>query len=78
LDQVRAALRDAGARKKVERKIGLIQAVKTRARRHNKLIYEIAAGIRAGKRYGPASCCRMCQKALTDQVSIERGIGPEC
>jgi hypothetical protein len=77
-DKVRAALRYAAARRAVRRKEGAIRAVETRARRHSKLIHEIGAGILAGRKYGPRPFCCLCKKNLSDPVSIERGIGPEC
>jgi hypothetical protein len=77
-DKVRSALCHAGADHEIRRKEGAIQAVETRARRRSKLIYEIGAGILAGRQYGPRSSCCICKKHLTDPPSIERGIGPEC
>jgi hypothetical protein len=77
-DKVRAALRYVAAEREVRRKEGAAKAVKTRAPRHSNLIYEVGASILAGRKYGPRSFCCICKKSLSDQVSIERGIGPEC
>jgi hypothetical protein len=76
--RVRRALRIATAREieaKIER---TARAAETRARRSSKLIYEVAAGIRAGKAYGPRDFCLLCKRQLTDPTSVRRGIGPEC
>ena len=77
-DKVRAALRWVGAKAVVTRKEATIRAVATRARRRAKVIHGIAAGILADRQYGPRNFCCICEKALTDSESIQRGIGPEC
>jgi hypothetical protein len=50
----------------------------TRKRRQAKLIHDIAKGITEGRKYGPRNNCVLCGRGLTDQESIQRGIGSEC
>jgi hypothetical protein len=62
----------------VKRKEAARKAAVTRKRRRAKLIWEIAKGIVEGKKYGPRQKCALCGKGLTDQQSIDRGIGSDC
>ena len=70
----RARLRNAAEK----RKVAGTKAAATRKRRHDLKVDQIAARIVAGHRYGPNDHCASCGRTLSDQESIERGIGSEC
>lgn len=65
---------------KVRRSKRAKQAAQTRIKRQNMKIYEAARELIAGrlKLTGSSSHCRICGKALTDEPSINREVGPEC
>ncbi len=75
---VRAAIAAAEENKAQRRRDAAKRAVATRARRYEERIQQIADVIRTGKGIGNTTHCVVCKKALTDTVSQERGIGPEC
>jgi hypothetical protein len=54
------------------------KAVASRHRRHVQKIYEICRDLIEREQLGPSGFCKNCHRALTDEVSIRRGIGPEC
>jgi hypothetical protein len=53
------------------------KAAETRALRRKHKIERIARSIIAGT-FSPGKRCAICSRALTDEDSIQRGIGPEC
>ena len=75
---MRAAIAAAEENKAQRRRDAAKRAVATRARRYEERIQQIADVIRTGKGIGNTTHCVVCKKALTDTVSQERGIGPEC
>jgi hypothetical protein len=77
-DKVRKALADAEERQRKRRSDGAKKAAVTRKRRQQKLIHEIAKGIAEGRNYGPREHCVLCKRGLTDQESIQRGVGSDC
>ena len=58
--------------------VAVEKATATRKRRRELKIYDLVNQINAGKLFGPTECCLICAKKLTDRVSIERGVGPDC
>jgi hypothetical protein len=77
-DLVRAAVMAALERKHQRRVAGAKKAAVTRSLRYEKKIYEIVQNLRLGHKYGPSPICVICEKSLSDEESIERGIGPDC
>lgn len=75
---VRAAIAGAKARRAESKQKSIRQAVETRARRREQRIWQAADAIRNGAGIGQRDDCYCCAKTLTDPISIERGIGPEC
>jgi hypothetical protein len=56
----------------------LALAADKRAARREKNIHEAAAEYLRHNQLGARSHCRICERRLTDEPSIQRGIGPEC
>jgi hypothetical protein len=77
-NEVRAAVLDADARRRIRRSNAAKKAAVTRRERHGRLVYSVAKGIVEGKEYGPRKNCVVCGKGLTDPPSIARGIGSDC
>ncbi|MGA7324073.1 MAG: DUF6011 domain-containing protein [Rhodomicrobium sp.] len=75
---VRVAVSDAIARGKARRKEASAKAIVTRKRRRDNRVHSIAAKFLRNESIGPQHKCCICRRALTDDVSIERGIGSEC
>ncbi len=70
---------EAVAERRRQRKAdGIKKAVATRKARHERKIYAIALLILHDHDIGNRETCACCAKVLTDQESIDRGIGPEC
>jgi hypothetical protein len=66
--------------KKAKRSGRAKQAARTRVKRQNMRIYERARDLVAGRLVltGHSTHCRICGKALTDEPSRSREVGPEC
>jgi hypothetical protein len=77
-ETVRRSIEDAQARITAARKASAAKAALTRKRRRERQIYSIAKKILAKQFLGPRRRCAICEKVLSDPVSIERGIGSEC
>jgi len=75
---VREAVAKAVAEKKAERSASAMKAAAKRKHRHELEVDRIAREIAQGKVYGPREWCVCCEKELTDQQSIDRGIGSLC
>ena len=75
---VRAAVKRADAQEHEARSNAAKKAAITRARRQERQILAIARRIVANAKIGPRDNCVICSKGLSDQESIERGIGSEC
>jgi Family of unknown function (DUF6011) len=54
------------------------QGARTRQRRREKLIHEIAAKAVRDEKTGPRGNCIICNKRVDDPASIERGVGSDC
>lgn len=77
-DEVRASVLEADARRHERRSRGAKKAAVTRQRRTVKLVHVTAQRILKNENIGPRSHCEICGRGLSDQQSIERGIGSEC
>ena len=77
-DEVEAARKIAMVEITQRRKEAAARAAETRRRRKEAEYYAVADQLIRGITFGPRSHCRICKKALTDQQSCLRGIGPEC
>ena len=75
---VRAAIAAAEARIAERKRESIKRGVEKRARRREERIWKAADIIRRNEGIGRRDTCYCCNKLLTDPVSIERGIGPEC
>lgn len=75
---VRAAVLAADADDHERRSQAARKAAVTRRARTERLVYQAAKQLLAGRRFGPAAKCVICRKGLSDDASIERGIGSEC
>jgi hypothetical protein len=77
-EAVRQAIAAAEAQLAARKQESIRRGVETRRRRREQRIWAAAETLRKGAGIGRRSDCFCCAKALTDPVSIERGIGPEC
>jgi hypothetical protein len=77
-DIVRAAVTAADARRHERRRNAAKKAAATRAVRRELKIKRIADRIRTNQGIGARRTCYVCGKGLSDTISINRGIGPEC
>ncbi len=81
-DLVREAVFEADERRRQKiaenRGRGAKKAAVTRARRREMELLTVAKKMLRDEKIGPALRCVLCFKALTDPLSINRGIGPEC
>jgi hypothetical protein len=75
---VRKAVWEANERRRARRSEAARRAGETRRRRQEKRVYDVAAEIVHGRRFGPSTHCVICRKGLADGQSIERGIGSDC
>lgn len=75
---VRDAVAGAVERRHQRRSAGAKRGAKTRARRQQLLINEVADKIRQRQNIGPLPSCYICGRKLDDPDSVARGIGPEC
>jgi hypothetical protein len=75
---VRVAVQGADERRAVKRSKAAKKAAETRQRRKQKLIWQIAKRMLAGKGIGARRNCAVCNRHLDDPASIRRGIGSEC
>ena len=70
--------RTGAARQKAARNKAARKGSATRLRRQLRETSVIVSSYLEIGRSTPSDLCRRCREALTNQVSIERGIGPEC
>lgn len=77
-EPVCAAIADALEAERRRRSAGARIASTTRAERHEKQLYRAARRVLEGLQVANSTHCDICKKALTDEQSIARGIGPEC
>jgi hypothetical protein len=77
-ETVRAAVLAVDARRHERRSQGAKRAALTRARRHQRRIWQAAKRIADRQEIGDRSTCYICGRGLVDTTSIKRGIGPEC
>jgi hypothetical protein len=77
-DEIEAARKIAMEEITQRRKEAAARASETRRRRKEAEYYSVADQLIRGITFGPRDRCRICKKALTDQQSRLRGIGPEC
>jgi hypothetical protein len=75
---LRQAVAIADVFMKEKRHQAAMKASETRRRRHDINLDKLARKYLAGNVFGPQHNCACCDKALTDQISILRGIGSEC
>ena len=75
---VRTAIAGAEARAHERRSKAAHKAAATRARRRVLKINRIVQEYQAKGVLQPARTCRICSRGLSDQESIDRGIGSEC
>ena len=75
---VQSSLEQAAARQKAVRNKAARKGTATRLRRQLREINLIVSSYLDTGRWTPSDRYRRCREALTNQVSIERGIGPEC
>jgi hypothetical protein len=75
---VRRGVLAADQRRQERRSNAAKKAAATRARRLEQRVYAIAKLIIKGRCFGPNQHCQVCGKAVTDQESIQRGIGSDC
>ena len=75
-DLVRAAIAAALERRAVKRSNAATKAAVTRKRRCELRVHQVARGAVASLR--GRTDCYICGKHLSDQISIDRGIGSEC
>lgn len=66
------------AERRQRRSEGAREGAKTRERRQNYRVWQAAKRYAAEQATGPRNRCYVCGRGLSDQNSIERGIGPEC
>jgi hypothetical protein len=77
-EDARTAALGADERKKEKLIEARKQGVVTRQRRREQRIAKIAKAYLLGHHVGNLRQCAMCERTLSDPVSIERGIGSEC
>jgi Family of unknown function (DUF6011) len=75
---VRAAVAEADARRQERRSNASKKAAATRAVRRKLKVNKAADRIRTNSGIGARRTCFICGKGLSDAISIDRGIGPEC
>ncbi|MHB1432013.1 MAG: DUF6011 domain-containing protein [Streptosporangiaceae bacterium] len=75
---VRAAVAEAQARRHARSREAAKKAAATRKRRKERLYYDTARRVIAGKVFGPSNSCLLCGRGFSDPEAIARGIGPEC
>jgi Family of unknown function (DUF6011) len=51
---------------------------RTRAKRVERLAHDVAQLVASGQPTGPADRCFVCNRPLSDQQSLARGIGSDC
>jgi hypothetical protein len=78
LDEIEAARKIAMVEIERRRKEAAARAAQTRHQRKEAHYYAVADQLIRGITFGPHDRCRICKKALTEQQSRLRGIGPEC
>lgn len=72
------ALVSANRRQHERRSKAASKAADTRARRRERLVYEVAQRLKDGGTLTPSARCIFCRRALSDAESRARGIGAEC
>jgi Family of unknown function (DUF6011) len=77
-DIVRAAVTAADARRYERQSNAAKKAAATRAVRRELKVNKAADRIRTYSGIGARRTCFICGKGLSDAISINRGIGPEC
>jgi hypothetical protein len=78
-DVVRSAVMAADAERHERRSQAAKEAAVTRRRRTARRVYAVGKRLTLhGDPIGPQNNCAICGRGLTDQVSIDRGIGSEC
>lgn len=61
-----------------KRSLAAKKAAETRAIRRERMAYKIAQKILSGAGVTPSDNCHLCGKAVSDDESRQRGIGPDC
>jgi gas vesicle protein len=77
-NDVRSAVLAADARGHELRSQAAKKAAETRRRRRQRKVYDYVAQSLAGHPVGPRGRCVICGRHLSDQQSVERGVGSEC
>jgi hypothetical protein len=76
-DLVRRAVQVVEAARQARRREAAQKAVATKVRWRQVRLDKLARDYIAG-RLAPGDRCRICRRAITDEISRQRGIGPEC